>query len=570
MSRFTKVALTTMVMVLISMVFVPISMAIELPDELVRFLPGSPDVLIVVPSLNEAERAWAEAREMIMEVTDEPGEDIPSIRDILLKMNPEAPNMLMWDKPIALAISVPNIMMGGQPQFALVAPVNHEDYDFQTLSEPFEMPVLQFDGDYALFSENPEYVQATAPSPLLDRLPEGPVAMCANMQTLWSQLSPMLDFGLMAMNAPKAPVEGEDTPPAPEMSPEQVAAMGDMIRTAMDSADMLTLAVDIRDNYLHFTEEFVTLPGSALDPREQPDFQTALELTKLVDPKADWVGAYALDVDNLINLYKDFYLLSLQQDLAKMNTDLDLDLVGVMEDYFKTMDQFMVPGAFAMNINGDELDISYVLATDDAQGIIDQQMESLEKYGELIPFLINHDIDESKINGHKVVGWDFQWDADAMRTMMSNQMGDKAQDEDAQQVMTAVMGFYQKFMPGMRMMATDEHFFMVMGRDTDPLKDMSKLAERNKGKVQKDLAKTAKMAGRHCQAVFKGDLAPLMVLAFEMVEEFSDEDFPALDLDPMPLSYTVRVDDLAYGVDYKMGLKGLPRFIEAMESLDDD
>jgi hypothetical protein len=99
---------------------------------------------------------------------------------------------------------------------------------------------------------------------------------------------------------------------------------------------------------------------------------------------------------------------------------------------------------------------------------------------------------------------------------------------------------------------------------------MVEKSRKNKGKVHRGLKKAAQQGGQHCQAVFQGDLATVLTMVFEMVEEFSKEDLAAMKLDPMPLSYIVRIDDLAYGVDYQVDLTGLPRFVKALEELEDD
>ena len=570
MTRSMKAGCTALLMVILTIFFVPVAQATELPDALIQLMPADPDVLVVFPSANELDRAWADLRAMIAEFDEDEGDDLHGLKELMTKEQPELVAALDWDKPLAMTLNLPNMMMGQEPVFAFIMPVGNQDMDFDALGTELKVATVKRLGHYVLFSQDPEFVVATAPSPLLDRLPRGSVAMCANLQTMWKQFSPMLDFALMAATAPKPAPEGEDGPPPPQMSPDQVSAMRDMVRTIMDSADILALGADLRGHQLTFTEVFVTRPGSVLDPVPQPDMKKALELTRLVDPKADWVGAYAVDVNDLIQVYKDFYLLNLQEQMLALETDMDIDLADVMEDYFATLHQFMVPGAFAMNLRGEQLDMAYVMATPDGQAIIDRQMESQAKYGEAFPFLASTEIPEDKIRGHKVAGWDFTWDPDQLGDMMKKELKDQPLDEDNAEILEAVTSMYQRFMPGMRMLATDDHFFLVLGRDTEPLKDMVEKARKNKGKVHEGLKKAAQQGGQHCQAVFQGDLATVLTMVFEMVEEFSEEDLRAMKLDPMPLSYTVRIDDLAYGVDYQVDLTGLPRFIKALEELEDD
>jgi hypothetical protein len=569
MTRSLKAGYTALLMVVLATFFVPMAQATELPDELIQLMPADPDVLVVFPSAHELDRAWADLRVLIAEMDDDQDEELPGLKELMTREQPEMVAAIDWDKPLAMTLNLPNMMMGQEPVFAFIMPVGDQEMDFEALAAELKVATVKRLGDYLLFSQDPEFVMATAPSPLLDRLPRGTVAMCANLQTMWKQFSPMLDFALMAATAPKPAPEGEDSPPQPEMSPEQVAALGDMVRTVMDSADILALGADLRGHDLSFTEVFVTIPGTVLDPGPQPDMQKALELTRLMDPDADWVGAYALDVNDQIQVYKEFYLLNLQEQMMALETEMDIDLAGVMEDYFATLHQFMVPGAFAMDLQGEQLDMAYVMATSDGQAIIERQMESQAKYGEALPFLVTKDLPEEKIRGHKVEGWDFEWDADQLGAMMTKELKDQPVDEDTAEILQAVTGMYQRFMPGMRMLATDDHFFVVMGRDTAPLKDMVEKARKNKGRIHKGLQKTAQQSGAHCQAVFQGDLATVLTMVFEMVEEFSKEDLAAMKLDPMPLSYIVRIDDLAYGVDYQVDLTGLPRFVKAIQELEE-
>jgi len=117
----------------------------------------------------------------------------------------------------------------------------------------------------------------------------------------------MLDFGLMAMSQPQPPAEGETEPGEPQMSPEQTAATGEMIRNFFNSVDVLSMGMDLKDGQIVFTEKLATLTGTPLAPLAQPDFQEALELSRYLDPDAQWAAAYALELGGIMDMYKGFY-----------------------------------------------------------------------------------------------------------------------------------------------------------------------------------------------------------------------------------------------------------------------
>jgi len=44
---------------------------------------------------------------------------------------------------------------------------------------------------------------------------------------------------------------------------------------------------------------------------------------------------------------------------------------------------------------------------------------------------------------------------------------------------------------------------------------------------------------------------------------------PALDLDPIPLTYVLNIDGNSYSIDYRFGLSGLTKLVAAIEQFEE-
>jgi hypothetical protein len=186
----------------------------DLPDQLTKLLPDNAEVVLLVPSLNEAQRLWDEVRVLVTEIDPEEGEDMPPFAELLGSIPEPYGEALDWTRPLALGINVPNMMAGQQANYSIALPVLKSDADWQGLSQMVQMPTVMEQDGYLLISSLPEYTPGQGPTDLLSNLAAGTVQAAVDMEKLWAVFGPMVDFGLAMAAQPKAGPDGQPAEPA--------------------------------------------------------------------------------------------------------------------------------------------------------------------------------------------------------------------------------------------------------------------------------------------------------------------------------------------------------------------
>lgn len=543
-------------------------LAAELPAQLLQFLPERADGLVVVPSLEELDLAWSQVRSLTADLMDEGDEPLPLLDDLLATIPEPYGEALDHTRPLAAAFTVPNPMSGQEMGYWLVLPVLPSDADFMGLAQIMGLPTALQKKGYLLLSSEEGFTGSAGPARLGGMLPEGVVRLSLDLQSLWAQFGPLMDFALAAASAPPpAAADSTGAAPQPALTPEQTQATGQMVRDFFTSADVLAMAFDLRDDELLLIEEFSVLAGSPLDPPSQPDFDRALELTRLLPRDADLVTAYAMDLPGVMNMYKEYYTLSMAPLFESMGQAAGTPGEELLAPIMAAFDVALEPTALALGRQDDRLLVQYVTRSDRVQDILALQKQSMDLMSRSASFVQVSEVQGLKTEGTQVLGWDFAWDPAAFAAMAQAQGPASAGDDEN---LAAIGAAFEKVMPGLRMATRDDLLFVSLGRDLDPLTAMIKESKQRRGAPHPQLAKLAKTAGPDCQALVYGDLAAMMGLVLEIVEEVSGEEVPALDLSPLPITEAVRVGHGKYGVDYRIGLKGLVEFVQAVEALDEE
>jgi len=474
--------------------------------------------------------------------------------------------MIDQDRPLAMALTIPNMMSGQQPVFAGVIPVKGDKLDSEQIPETLPVATILQENGYVLLSQAPAFEETAEPTRLLGHLTDNPITVCLDLKSVWANFGPMLDFILAAMNAPQPPAEGQDEPAPPAMTREQTVAMGDMIRDVMNSADVVTMAADFRGEQILFSEEFATLPGTPMSPPPQPDFTEALELTRLLPHDADWVVAYALDFGPMMEIYKEFYRTSLEMQFQALGEESSASLADLLETNFKFMDKSFAPTALAMKMRDSKPGIVYAMKTTEAAEYIAMQEQSSEKAGAAVPWMKITPVQGLEVDGLEVHAWDYEWDAEALMEFTGQNQDENLGPEN----FATLTSFLEELMPGLRMTSRNDLLLASLSRDLAPLADMIEQSRHKREAVNPKLARLARKAGSGCQAVFQGDITTILTMVFSLAAEMSDEDIPTVDLDPLPLSYVVNIDQDSYRTEYRLGLQGIDKLVAFLKELDDD
>jgi hypothetical protein len=561
---FRPAALAFCSLVLVSMAVPSLVLAGDLPDQLTRLLPEDAEIVLVVPSVDEVERIWAEVQALAAEFDPDEADEMPPFSEILSAIPAPYNESLDRGRPLAMAAHLPDLMAGQEVSYSFVVPVLPGDTDWQGLGAMLQMPTVLHQDGYLLLSLLPEFTPGQGPVSLMKHLPAGAVQAALDMKKIWAKYGPMVEFGLGMAAQPQQGPDGQPADPA--MTQEETQALARMVSDFFSSTEALALGIDLMDGQAHLNESLVVQAGSALAPGPQPDFNAALELTRLLPRDADWSMAYAVDLKGLVEIYKDFYTISLTRNLGMAGGDPDFPMATFLEAYFQALDLTMAPTAMTVDMDHDRMAARSIIRTDRAQEYLALQEQILGQMGETFQFLVPERRDGLKVEGMDVIAWDFTWDSAALAQMAG---AAEMPDEDAAEVLTAMTELYQQLLPGTRTVVKDDLIFLCMDRDENALADMIKQSKQRRGAPNPDLVRLAKRAGPRCQAVFQGDMAPLMNMIFEIAEEFGDEDLPALELDPIPASYVLSVGDNTYTVSYQVGLRGLGKFIQAMDELEE-
>jgi len=215
----------------------------------------------------------------------------------------------------------------------------------------------------------------------------------------------------------------------------------------------------------------------------------------------------------------------LEEELGAMDADSGLDLDAFIETYFQLIDMAMQPTAMGVDFRDGQFNSQYILKTDDAASLLAHQEMVIQQINQGFPWLKLTPVDSPKIEGLSVKTWDYDWDMDALTALAADGMQEDQSGTDLEE-MRAMIDIMDDLLPRASIATKDDLVFMSMGLDQEPLQEMIKKAKKGKGKTHPGLAKLSKAAGSSCQAAFQGDLAPVMILIFEIAEELSGTSGP--------------------------------------------
>jgi hypothetical protein len=543
----------------------------RLPEALVKMLPAEADMLIVVPSVDELEAAWEELRAGISRIEED--NDMPPFQELVADMHHNVYDNLDHDKPLAFALNVPNMMMGGgEMVWTGVLPWRGDLAEAQAMVEEMDPHHMQLIDGYLQVTAQAQDNPAEKPTPLVDFVQPGAVCLAMDLASIWEDYEPMMGFAMMGMTQPQYdPETGE--PGDPPMTQDEAQAMADGLRQFFGSADVLALGLGLEDGAMRLVEEIHMLPGSALDPLPQPDFKQALELTRFLDDEADWAMAYAIEPGQFLELYKEMYgslLADTYSNTGMMDQDASRKLV---DTYFQAIDMYMAPTAVAIDLDAEKgrFNGTGIQINDQGHKMLEMQKSMIDLVNSSQDMLVIEPIKTIKIAGTEVHSWDYRWNEGALEQMIQSQAHQHggAMDEDDREDMALVMQTMYGLMPRVSVAERDGMIFWSMGQDMDPMEDMLEAAKKKKGKPHQRLAKLAKQAGPHCQGVFDGDLGLAIATGLQIAREIAPEDVPALEMSPIPASYSLVIGETHVGVDFRLGFAGLLDFMAAMNEWDE-
>jgi hypothetical protein len=535
----------------------------EVPADMQKLMPADAVILAVTTSVNELDRHWRQIEEMLDEESGGGTDILGGIAEYM----PQAAAYLDLDRPLALMVGMPDPMSGQEPAVTLILPVNDafDDEAMQAL-ELDDGAVTLREGDYLALSMDPAFQPAASTPALARDLAPGFMSCRVDLDTLLETLRPLVDMGVASLAARSAAQDSSDTA-APATDHEEIATLQEMMNAIMDSARRFDLAMSVEGEELNLHTGFAVHPGSPLDPGPQPSFEDALQLTRLLPPGGDIIQAMALDQTRQFDVFKPYYLLSLEEGLGEMEATQAEAYRAWLETYLSSLDLFARPLAATVAMSGESMSSNLVMQSPDPAG-------DLARFSGLFAGLSEADIGleirkmpTGKVSGIEVHSWSIDYDAEKLAGFTTDPVNPTMGGTGRMQA-EQMIGFLRKVTPNVNMAVRGD--YLILSADTDPsrLAHMIQAAGQSRGAARPEIAAVAPEAGPTCQQVVTGDMMAIIAWVTEWMEELDDQEFDTVQDHPIPFTSAFTLADGEYGLNWTMDMPSVKRFIVAVQELE--
>ncbi len=540
--------------------------AFQFPEDMQKLWPADPAFIVAITSVNDLDRQWRTIEEMLNEGDGEPTDLIGMISE---KM-PQFAQTVDLDRPLAMATGLPDFMSGGDPPLTFIVPLSGalNDEARMELEEEGLTQVIQ--GDYLAFSLDPAYAPAAVVPDLAQGLNPGFITSRLDLEMVVAAYRPLAEMSMGAMTAPPAEpdtTESGEIRPNRGMDQEEAVAIKNLAQAIMDSARRLDLALQIEEETLTLHSGFSVFPDSPLDPGPQPSFEDALQLTRLLPRGGNIIQAQALDQTRQFEVFRDFYVQSMEKGMAELPPDQADAFRAWMNLYLDSVDLFNNPMAASVEMSDESMSANVVMECADAPG-------SLERIAGLFAGLSDADMGikfkkmpTGKVAGVEVRSWTIQYDADKLAGLSADPTPSKmgAPHMEAEQM----IAFLRKVTPNINMAVRGNH--LIISADTNPanLAHMIQEAGQRRGAANPVVSAVAAKAGPAVQQVVTGDLMAIIAWMTEWMEEIEEEEYTAIKGNPIPFSSSVTIDGASYGGQWTMDMPAVKRLVKAFQELEE-
>jgi len=538
----------------------------QMPADMQKLLPSDPVFIVAVSSVNDLERQWLAIREMLDEGNGEPTDLAPWISEEL----PQFAKYGDMDRPLAVAMDLPNLMGGEEPPITFIIPISDSFGDQAKLELEEEGLTYFIQGRYLAFSMDPAYAPAAVVPDLALDLSPGFITSRLDLEAVVSAYRPMAEMSLDAMANQPAPPDTSETGAISQehgMEAQDAAAIGDMARSIMDSLRRLDLALQIEGETLTLHSGFSVFPDSPLDPGPQPSFEEALQLTRLLPTGGNIIQTMALDQTRQFEVFKDFYVVAMEKEIASLPPEQGEAYRAWFTSYLESIDLFVNPMAASIKMSEEGMSANLVMKCVDPAA-------NLDRIAALFAGLTAADIGiglkkmpTGKVTGVEVHSWTVKFDEEKLAEISngpkSPQMSGIGRLEADQMI-----GFLRKVTPNINMAARGEHLILSADKDPANLAHMIQMSGQRRGAANPEIAAVAAKAGPACQQAVTGDLMAILSWVTEWMEEMEGEEIVTIENNPIPFSSSLTIDGPHYGGMWTMDMRAVQRFVKAVEELE--
>jgi hypothetical protein len=536
------------------------------PEDMQKLMPADPAFIVAVTSVNDLDRQWRAIEEML----DDGSGEHTDLVGMLSEHMPQFADFADMDRPLAFVMGLPDLMGGQEPAFTFIVPLTERPRTDMKMILDEEGVTYAKEGDYLAFSMDPLFAPAAEVPDLIRGLSPGFITARLDLEMVIAAYRPLAEMGLGSMTAPPADPDTTETGEIRHkhgMDPGDAEAITDLAQIIMDSARRLDLALQIDGETLTLHSGFAVSPGSPLDPGPQPSFEDALQLTRLLPPGGNIVQTMALDQTRQFEVFRDFYVQSMEKGMAQMPPEQGDAYRAWMESYLDSIDIFTHPLAASITMSEEGMAANLVMECADAPG-------NLERIAGLFEGLTAVDIGiglkkmpTGKVAGVDVRSWIIQYDAEKLAGLTTDPVNPKMSGAGRMEA-EQMIGFLRKVTPNINMAARGDH--LILSADTNPanLAHMIQEAGQRRGAANPDVAAVAAKAGPACQQVVTGDLMSILAWVTEWMEEMDADEYAAIEGNPIPFSSSMTIDGAEYGGQWTMDMPAVQRFIKAMQEIE--
>ena len=519
------------------------------PPQPEMLMPAEATAVIKTTSVDDVTRLLTEFTALVSKEEGMSPEDVMFFLD---DMFPPVQEIALRTSPFLLSLRMPPVMLQQEPVATAIFPIisDIEDIGFFT-QDPSTMAWAQDYGCLAL-STDPDYIPSETPPALLSSMLDGIVSASLDLNGLFETNRGVIEMGLGSAQMMAA----ADTSMAKEVSPEQVEAYVGLARVLIDSLKRLDLAVDLVDRDFNFQAQFTVAPGGMLDLGPQPDFNRALELTRLLPADADFVQASALDQSLSFEYFKEFSAMSLMNSQPDMTAEQQAAFNEWVENYYLAMMMSNAPYATSVTNDG-ALAIQYVVQVGDPSAALALVTKVIAGYSQLGLGIAFDRQSDSTIGDVGVSNWSLNLDSELFEN-------EGADDDDWMQIMKMMEYIGDE----LHACAHDGLLFFSFDRGTEGLAAMLQQQADGGSPVNAKMAALAAKSGPACRQTAAGDLS-----AFVQWIGYAAGVEVARTEGQIPFSSVITSDGPVGGFELGVNLDGMGKlmaFFEAMEELEEN
>ncbi len=504
------------------------SSSFQMPRDMKALLPASADMVLAVSSLNELDELWRQI------LPDSPDRETASLSHFIGTIDPEFTEYIDRDKPFLAVFNLQAIM--SESPFQITGLMALKDKNFQMDMVPglekFS-PVRK--GSYIAVSTDPSWAPAHEEPLWAEALEGGVLSGSIYLGNIIEANRFLMEMGLSML---------ED--PALDSTTESTIASAKILRSLLNSTQSLEFKLTQDDQTLSKDLVLQTKPGTALEPGPQPSFDDALQLTRFLPGGESLLSVSAFDQSKQADLYKDYYLASLQTTMDQMEPAVAQRYQAWYKDYLEAMEISFAPSAMTLRFEKNNSSFQNIIQSDNPETQWNQLVElgnGMNEFGmglELIPVAV------PPFKGHDIAGWAIvKNEDDCMRVLA--QRGNMPFEGPVNN--TGLFSILRFLPDNVYLARVDEYLLFCGGNNLRLMKELISRVDEGKGKVDPRL----KNHGRHVQFASVGDLNALWAVLIEMTEDLAgQEDLPWLSDQPLPFKQTYEIDGSTYQFHLEM------------------